>query len=338
MRKLAVLCTMWALLFAGCTQTSTQSLRDNLMGTVMSITAYGENAPAAIDMAYNRIEEIHSICDANSTISLISCVNNGSVQLEQALADPDFFAISKIAMETEGESNGAFNPAIGSLVKLWGISTGSGKIPNVQDIASALEQIEIFNLQKKTPENTFQAEYLVQLDFGAVAKGYACDEAARVLSENGVKSAILDLGGNIYAMGKKPDGKQWRIGLRSPVPGDGGVIATIPLTNMSAVTSGSYERYFESGGRLYHHILDPKTGYPAESGLLSVTIIYHSSGVADAYSTACFVMGLQDGAALVRSRADMAAIFITEDFKIYTIGNVEGLTLTDDRFELGGSI
>ena len=334
--KTKLICFLLVAVFitaAGCTQKQpTQRLRDDLMGTVMSITAYGANASAAVDMAYSRIGDIHRVCDANDPASLLSAINNG----DSATDNPDFIAISEIALAVEERSGGAFNPMIGALVRLWGISLGNTICPSDTEVTTAVEQIK---LDRATPRanRIIPARQGALLDFGAVAKGYACDEAVAVLRENGIKSAVLDLGGNVYAVGTRPDGKPWKIGLRSPVLGERGAVAALLVADMSVVTSGSYERYFEQDGRLYHHILDPQTGYPAEGGLLSATVLHQSSGIADAYSTACFVLGLEKGAELVRETPGMAAVFITEDLKVYTVGELS-IEIIDERFIAGGAL
>jgi thiamine biosynthesis lipoprotein len=144
----------------------------------------------------------------------------------------------------------------------------------------------------------------------------------------------LDFGGNIYAMGKKPDGSDWRVGIRLPIIGEDGVVCAVEVSDISVVTSGGYERFFETAGDIYHHLLDPETGYPARSGLLSATVISGVSAVADGLSTACFVLGFEKGAKLLEENG-YEGIFIGEDRVVHvTEGLRSAVTIMDDRFSL----
>jgi thiamine biosynthesis lipoprotein len=177
------------------------------------------------------------------------------------------------------------------------------------------------------------------LDLGAIAKGYAGDEAARIAGEAKVKRAIFDLGGNIVALGwreqKKNESLPWRIGIQNPVSGRGAYLGVVPVHDMSVVTSGVYERNFESGGKRYHHLLSTTDGYPVENGLLSVTIVTASSTDADALSTVVFTLGFERGKALVDSIPDTEAIFIFDDRSVRITAGLRGIfTLTDNEFVL----
>lgn len=320
-----------ALLLCSCARPaadeSRRILRDDLMGTVMSITAYGE--AAAIEAAYDRIGEVHRLCDVNAPDSQVSQVNAAAgadpLAVDDVIAD-----LIDLSWSAARLSQSAFHCTMGELIALWGIDTEHPTVPEPAAIAAALGRIDAAEITRWR-DTVLLTVPGVRLHFGGVAKGYACDEAVRVLREQGVSSAILDLGGNVYALGQKPDSTDWKIGMRSPL-GDSAVIATMHLRDRAAVTSGSYERWFEHEGKRYHHILDPATGYPAESGLLAVTILYPEAAMADAMSTACFVLGYEEGAALVAGVDGMAAIFITEDRLVYTVGDVGDFTLEDDRF------
>lgn len=166
------------------------------------------------------------------------------------------------------------------------------------------------------------------IDLGAIAKGYIADRLKDFLVENQVTSATIDLGGNILCVGDKPDGSAFRIGIRQPFGDQGSPMLVVPVSGWSVVTSGIYERYFEEDGTLYHHILNPSTGYPCENNLLSVTILSEHSVDGDALSTTCFSLGLSDGMALIDSLDEIYAVFVTDDYNIHYS---EGLT---DRFAI----
>jgi thiamine biosynthesis lipoprotein len=174
------------------------------------------------------------------------------------------------------------------------------------------------------------------IDLGSIAKGYAADEAARVLGERGVTSALINLGGNILTMGRKPDGTLWRIGIQNPEEPRGTPVGVVELASGSVTTAGTYERYFTSGGKRYFHILDARTGYPAWNGLAAVSIIANDSISADGWDTVVFTQGLEAGRALVDSaRGAIEAVFVTEKREIYvTPGLRSRFALTDSRFAM----
>lgn len=209
--------------------------------------------------------------------------------------------------------------SIGGLTKLWDFSSGEHNVPSPEEIALALETTGTENITV-SGDNVALASGC-QIDLGAVAKGYAADILREYLEENGVESAIIDLGGNILCVGEKPGGGSFNIGIKYPF--QDGTIANVYVTGKSVVTSGVYERYFYDGDQLYHHILDPKTGYPCENGLLSVTIISDSSFTGDCLSTGCFVLGLEDGLKLLNSMPDVYGIFVTDTYEVVLSDGLE---------------
>jgi thiamine biosynthesis lipoprotein len=173
------------------------------------------------------------------------------------------------------------------------------------------------------------------LDLGAIAKGYAADEAARIIREARIPRGIVDLGGNIFALGSKAGNRPWRVGIQNPLGPRGSYVGILEIRDKTLVTSGVYERYFEADGERYHHILSTRDGYPVRNGLLSVTIIARRSIDADSLSTGVFAMGYEPGKALVESLPDTEALFIFEDLRIRaTAGALRDFTLTDTDFKL----
>ena len=174
------------------------------------------------------------------------------------------------------------------------------------------------------------------VDLGAIAKGYAADEAAKILKEAGIQHAIINLGGNIVAMNTRPDGSLWRLGLQDPYEPRGKSMGVVRLNDQTLVSSGTYERYLEDNGKIYHHLIDPKTGYPGSNELISVSILTKQSVDADALSTGAFLLGLEEGMKMVEGLPDTEAIFITGDKKVYiTSGiNESNFEITDTAYQL----
>ncbi|MCD8105306.1 MAG: FAD:protein FMN transferase [Lachnospiraceae bacterium] len=189
-------------------------------------------------------------------------------------------------------------------------------IPSEEEIAEALSHINYQTISVDGTTVTL-SDPDAEIDLGGIAKGYIADQLEDYLTSCGIESALINLGGNVQTVGTKPDGSSWRIGIQKPFGGSSDIIAVIECTGESVVTSGTYERYFEVDGKIYHHILDPKTGYPTDNGLTSVTIFADSSTQCDALSTTCFVLGLEDGMELIESIEGVEALFITEDETLY---------------------
>jgi thiamine biosynthesis lipoprotein len=225
-------------------------------------------------------------------------------------------------------SGGAFDPTVGPLVRLWGIGGANPRVPAPTEIEEALDLVDWRDLLIDREAGTaFLRRRGQALDLGAIAKGYAADRAATILEEGrssqpswfrlpwsgrSGKRAIIDLGGNILALGERREGP-WRIGIQDPLEERGLYLGVLEIKDKSVVTSGIYERYFEEGGRRYHHILSTADGYPVRNGLLSVTIIADRSTDADALSTAVFALGPERGLALVEALPDTEAILVHED-------------------------
>lgn len=206
------------------------------------------------------------------------------------------------------------------LMTEWGFTTGNFKIPTDEQISELLKNTGYEKIDLN--ENNVTVPTNMQIDLGAVGKGYTGDLIVDILQENGVKSALLDLGGNIQTIGTKPDGTDWKLGLRSPF--DEGSFATLEVSDCAVITSGGYERYFVGDdGERYWHILDPKTGKPAHSGLVSVTIVGKEGRLCDALSTSLFVMGLDKAIELWKRHNDFEMILVTENGEIYLTEGLE---------------
>jgi len=252
----------------------------------------------------------------------------------------DLILVLETALRYAELSGGAFDPTIGPLVKLWGIGTEKQRIPSANEIAAALELVNYRDLIIDRNSGTaFLRRKGMELDLGGIAKGYAADEAARIAREGKVRRGIIDLGGNILALGwrleKKKDSTPWRIGVQNPFSIRGESIGFLEVHDTSVVTSGVYERFFDNGGTRYHHILSTANGYPVDNGLLAVTIVTERSMEADALSTAVFALGFGRGKALIDSIPNAEAVFVFADGSVKITEGLFGIfTLTNDEFRL----
>ncbi|MEG2353050.1 MAG: FAD:protein FMN transferase [Clostridium sp.] len=307
-----------------------------LLGTICSIKIYDKSDKDILDKAFSRIKDIENKMSVNIVDSEIYKLYelSGKESLE---VSQDTFKVLTMGKELSTTSEGNFDITIGPLVKLWNIGTESAKVPSKEEISSTLPLIDY---SKLTLDHTTSSAKLevpgMRIDLGGIAKGYAADEAATVLKNLGVEHGIINLGGNVLTIGGNIDHKDWNIGLQNPFEGRGEAIGSIKLKNSSIVTSGIYERYVEYDGKKYHHILNPKTGFPYENNIAGVTLITDSSILGDALSTTIFSLGLENGLEFINSRNDAEAIFITKDSKLYFSNNIKDkFTLLDESFIIG---
>ncbi|MDE6034993.1 MAG: FAD:protein FMN transferase [Ruminococcus sp.] len=293
------------------------------MDTYMSITAYGKNADTALNQVEEKVSELENLWSVTRESSEFYKINHSNGQ--NISVSPETAELIDFSIEISEITDGALDCSIYPVLTEWGFTTGDYKIPTDERLSELLEYTDYrkINFDGKSisiPEN-------MQIDSGAVGKGLTGDIITEILVKNGIDSALLDLGGNIQTIGKKPDDTEWKIGLRSPF--DEGNFATLEISDCAVITSGGYERYFiGEDGKTYWHILDPATGRPAESGLVSVTVIGREGKLCDALSTALFVMGLEKSEDLWKSRNDFEMVVVTDDGKIYLTEGIE------DKFSL----
>ena len=276
------------------------------MNTVMTLEAQGRDAEAAVKAVDGLLTDLEKTWSATREGSVLSALNDGEdVTLTREQAD----LLERVAALSE-RTGGAFDHTLLELSRAWGFGTAEQGVPTAEEIAAALAEEKI--------------------DLGGALKGYAGQEAVELLDTMRIDRALLNLGGNIQIYGDKADGSPWNVGIQNPDGGDYLGVISVSGT-ASIVTSGDYQRYFEQDGAYYHHILDPETGWPADSGLRSVTIICRDGLTADCLSTALFVMGLEEAADFWRGSDDFEAVFITDDGKIYA---TEGAALSGCEFEV----
>ena len=240
----------------------------------------------------------------------------------------DLAALLSEGLDITRESDGAFDIAIAPLTSLWDFTAEDPKVPDDAAIQKALPLCSSDGVTIDGQDITLPSDD-IQFDVGAIAKGYIADRMKDLLVKKGVKSAIINLGGNVLCIGSKPDGTPFKVGIQKPFADRNETEAVMDITGKSVVSSGIYERCFKQGGKLYHHILNPQTGYPYENGLISVTIISDQSVDGDALSTTCFALGLEDGLKFAEKKG-VQAVFITEDYELhYTDGFQDEINVTD---------
>lgn len=240
----------------------------------------------------------------------------------------DLAALLSEGLDITRESDGAFDIAIAPLTSLWDFTAEDPKVPDDAAIQKALPLCSSDGVTIDGQDITLPSDD-IQFDVGAIAKGYIADRMKDLLVKKGVKSAIINLGGNVLCIGSKPDGTPFKVGIQKPFADRNETEAVMDITGKSVVSSGIYERCFKQGGKLYHHILNPQTGYPYDNGLISVTIISDQSVDGDALSTTCFALGLEDGLKFAEKKG-VQAVFITEDYELhYTDGFQDEINVTD---------
>lgn len=306
-----------------------------LMGTVVTVSLYDSNDEEILNKVFNKVKELESILSINENGTLVDKINE-EAGINPVKVDDYTYTVVKKGVEYSKLSNGLFDISVGPIVKLWSIGLPEAKVPTQEEINEKLPLIGYSDIElNDTDETIYLKRKGMMIDLGGIAKGYTADVISDLLTEEGVKSAIINLGGNVYAHGKKPNGSDWRIGIQDPFTERGGIIGTITTNNKSIVTSGIYERYIEKDGVKYHHILSPKTGYPYENEIAGITIVSDKSIDGDALSTSVFAMGVEEGMKFVNSIDSIDAIFITKDNKVYiTEGLKEIFTLSNSDFTL----
>lgn len=326
-------------ILSGCSKdnkvTEPLSKTELLMGTVVTVTLYDSNDEGILDKVFTKVKELESTLSINENGTLVDKINE-SAGIEPVKVDYDTYTVIKKGLEYAKLSNGLFDISVGPIVKLWNIGLPEAKVPTQEEIDSRIPLVGYSDVELNDEENSvFLKRQGMMIDLGGVAKGYTADVISDILTEEGVKSAIIDLGGNIFAHGLKVDGSTWRIGIQNPFSDRGDIIGTITVKNKSIVTSGIYERYIEKDGIKYHHILSPKTGYPYENEIAGITIISDKSSDGDALSTSVFAMGVKEGMKFINTQEGIDAIFVTKDNKIYITDGIRDIfKLTNTDFTL----
>lgn len=326
-------------ILGGCSKdnksTEPLSRSEVLMGTVVTVSLYDSNDEAILDKVFNKVKDLESILSINENGTLVDEINE-EAGIKPVKVDDDTYNIVKKGIEYSNLSNGLFDISVGPIVKLWNIGLPEARVPSQEEIDEKLPLIGYSDIEiDDTNKTIFLKRKGMIIDLGGIAKGYTADVISNILTEEGVKSAIINLGGNVFAHGSKVNGDDWKIGIQNPFTERGGIIGTITTSNKSVVTSGIYERYIEQDGVKYHHILSPFTGYPYDNEIAGITIVSDKSVDGDALSTSVFAMGVEKGMEFVNTLDGIDAIFITKDYKVYITDGLKSIfTLTNSDFTL----
>lgn len=320
MRKIAGLLLLFtSFLLTSCTKAPEKSEEYFFaMDTYMTIEAYGETAKIAVSQARARVEALEKLWSATDENSEIFAINHGkNPELSEETLD-----LLSFTLEMSEKTGGAFDATIYPVLTAWGFTTEQKRVPEEAELAELLEKV---GYEKVSADGKkISLEQGMMLDFGGAAKGWASDECAEIMRESGVKSALINLGGNVYAVGKRPDGNLWRIGVADPLSENSENAGIVEVSDRAVVTSGSYQRYFTQDGKTYGHIIDPKTGYPADNDLLSVTIVAEEGKLCDVLSTALFVMGREQAERFWRENGGFEMILIDKSGGIFVTEGIAG--------------
>jgi len=288
------------------------------MDTYMNLRAYGEQAEEALTLSCEKITELENLFSVTKEGSDIWQINQAKGKTIEVSEDTK--KILKTAIEVGDETQGALDITLYPVLKEWGFTTEEYQIPEKKKLQSLLQHVDYKQIELNGNQVSIPKE--AQIDFGALAKGYTSDQIIEILKENGVESALINLGGNVHTLGTKPDGSLWKIGIRNPFGTS--EMCILSIADYAVITSGNYERYFTGeDGKNYWHILDASDGYPADNGLVSVTIIGKEGVRCDALSTALFVAGLEKASEYWQDRQDFDMVLVTEKGKIYITEGIE---------------
>jgi thiamine biosynthesis lipoprotein len=301
-----------------CTERKAQIYKKSttIMDTIVTITVVSnsrERAEEAIDAAFGEIKDLEEKLSFWTDDSEIAAINRNA-GIKGVGVSPETLDIIQTSLYISGRTGGAFDPTIGPVIRLWDFRKET--IPLSLSLTKALEMVD-YNALLIEGQEVFLSRKGMSFDTGGIAKGYAADRAAETLKQRGIKAGLIAIAGDIRAFGTKPDGSPWNIGIRNPrAEGDEDyLMATLELRDEAVSTSGDYERSFIKGGRRYHHLLSPKTGYPAE-GFISVSVVADKAVHTDGFSTGVFVMGPEEGLRLMKEEG-LEGVLVMSNGKIY---------------------
>lgn len=320
------------LLLTSCSKNSSIYDTRFMLGTLVTIKINDHGSTELLNKCFDILTLIEDKMSTSITDNDISRINKYAGEKAIKVSDDTAYVINR-GLYYSKISNGRFDISIGPLVNLWGVGNGNAHVPEKQDIEKALLNVDYRKIIQN--KNLVYLEENMSIDLGAIAKGFAADKVADLLLKSGVKSAIINLGGNIKILGEKYENTPFRVGIQNPFNSENDYPGILSITDKSIVSSGDYERFFIENGKRFHHILDTTTGYPVETEVSSVTVITQSSMSADALSTIFFSMEIDKGFELADNLGNIELIYITRDYKIYISKELENkFELTDSTFSL----
>lgn len=297
------------------------------MDTAMTLTAYGPAATDALEAARTRIMAVEDRLSTTRPEGDIGRLNRASGA--QVSVSRDTAELAAFALNLSTETDGALDPTLYPILCAWGFTTGNYRVPPQDELADLLSVTGRDKMSLRG--DSLQLGPGTMLDLGALGKGYASDQAIGVLRDAGISSAIVNLGGNVQTLGLRPDGTPWHVGIAAP---EGGLLGTLEIRECAVITSGGYQRFFTGpDGRTYWHILDPRTGAPARSGVLSATVVAESGALCDGLSTSFFVMGAEKAAQWYREHGGIDFLLYTEDGELWLTEGLEKSFTPSSRYE-----
>lgn len=305
------------------------------MDTIMNVTCYGSQCDEAVQLAQEEVERLDFELSIGEKDSQISKLNK---EKSLQVSDEVLVMVQK-SKELYQASDGAFDITIYPLMELWGFTTGNFTVPSEDRIDAIRKDCgsNLIQIDDKTKTITIGKEQ--GIDLGGIAKGYTSDRLMELFKEKKITSAYVSLGGNVQCLGTKPDGSKWRIGIQNPSMDakQSDYFGVVSVADKAVVTSGAYERYFidDQTGQIYHHMIDPSTGYPAKSDLISVTIVANSGMLADGLSTTCYVMGLEKSITFWRNYdTPFDMILMDQNKEVYITKGLEGNFKMDGDYQV----
>ena len=302
---------------------------DFLLNTFVTISVYDSDDETLLDGAMDLCREYENRFSKTIEGSEIYQLNHRSPEETVFSLSSDTASLIEEGLFYSRLSDGGYDLTVEPLSSLWDFTSGQNVIPPKEDIETAAAKVGYENLALEGNTLTFLSPDTT-LDLGSIAKGFIADRLKEYLVSQGVESAIINLGGNVLCIGSQPDGEPFRIGIQKPFASHNETVGFVEIDDASVVSSGVYERCFTADGKNYHHLLDPRTGYPYDNGLISVVIICPESVDGDALSTTCFSLGLEKGMELLDSTEDAAGIFITEDYELHFSEGAAELSIYDE--------
>lgn len=302
------------------------------MDTYMTITGYGENCEEAVAKAVEEIQRLDNLFSVGNPESEIAMVNSdGSL-----IISSDTATVIEQALDLYDSTGGVFDISIYPVMELWGFTTDTCREPSIEELEAVLEYVDASQIQFDAEKKTLEIQAGQGIDLGGIAKGYTSDRVMLIFEEYGLVSGLVDLGGNVQCYSGKVDGSPWRCGVQDP-DDESGILCVVSVKDKAIITSGGYERFFtdEETGNTWHHIIDPATGYSANNGLSSVTIVSEKGMLADGLSTSMYIMGLDNAIDYWKEHKESYdMILVTEDRKIYVTEGISDAVSCEYPYEV----
>ena len=300
------------------------------MDTYMSVTAHGKDSEKTVQEVKQAIEALDESLSVTKKDSVVYRLN----EIKSADLTPDTDLLIEKSLKIKKQTAGAFDICIYPIMKEWGFTDKNFKVPDPETLSRLCDELKNSDINIDRENMKISLSENAAIDFGGIAKGYASEKARDIICQNGINSAIVNLGGNVYALGHKSDGNNWKVAIKSPFDSEK-KLGIVSVHDKAVITSGGYERYFEKDSVRYHHIIDPFTGYPADNGIVSVTIISGDPTLADALSTALYVMGKEKATDFwIKNSGLFDFVICDETQNLYVTEGVADVFTSELRYEI----